>query len=173
MVTNRRIVDDQLYVHFVTFSVDKRRKLLDHDHPKRILLGVMNDLREKRSAKCPGFVIMPDHVHALLWFPTPGQLSSFLHEWKRQTSLRIRKWYRENASGYQSRYPDPVRFWQPKYYSFEIYSRKKLEEKLIYMHLNPVRNELVEKAVDWKWSSARWYEQQRSVGIPIDWVECD
>ena len=50
MVTNRRIVDDQLYVHFVTFSVDKRRRLLDHDHPKRILLGVLNDLREKKSA---------------------------------------------------------------------------------------------------------------------------
>ncbi|TWT63385.1 hypothetical protein [Rubinisphaera italica] len=96
-----------------------------------------------------------------------------MHEWKRQTSLRIRKWYRENASEYQSLYQDPGRFWQPKYYSFEIYSRKKLEEKLTYMHLNPVRNEFVKKAVDWKWSSARWYEQRRTVGIPIEWVECD
>ncbi|TWT63384.1 transposase [Rubinisphaera italica] len=64
MVTIRRIVDDQLYVHFVTFSVDKRQKRLDHDHPKRILLGVLNDQMEKKSAKCPGFVSMPDHVHA-------------------------------------------------------------------------------------------------------------
>ncbi|HBN78580.1 MAG TPA: hypothetical protein DD473_22770 [Planctomycetaceae bacterium] len=47
MVTNRRIMDDQLYVHFVTFSVDIRRKLVDHDHPQRILLGVLNDLMER------------------------------------------------------------------------------------------------------------------------------
>ena len=48
MASDRQIVDDQLYAHFVTFSVDQRRKLLDHDHPKRILLGVLNDLMEKR-----------------------------------------------------------------------------------------------------------------------------
>jgi hypothetical protein len=53
------------------------------------------------------------------------------------------------------------RFWQPGYYSFEIYETRKLEEKLTYMHLNPVRAGLVEKAVDWKWSSARAYEEQR------------
>lgn len=40
MSTRRRIVDEALYVHFVTFSVDRRRKLLDHDHSKRIILGV-------------------------------------------------------------------------------------------------------------------------------------
>ncbi|WP_339748221.1 hypothetical protein [uncultured Rubinisphaera sp.] len=48
MASNRQIVDDQLCAHFVTFSVDQWRKLLDHDHPKRILLGVLNDLMEKR-----------------------------------------------------------------------------------------------------------------------------
>ena len=27
-----------------------------------------------------------------------------------------------------------------------------------YFHRNPVRRGLVEKSVDWQWSSARWYE---------------
>ncbi len=40
MTDQRRSFDDQLYVHFLTFSVFRRRKLLDHDQPKRILLGV-------------------------------------------------------------------------------------------------------------------------------------
>jgi len=44
-------------------------------------------------------------------------------------------------------------------------------EKLNYLHLNPVRAGLVEKAVDWRWSSARWYEQRRSVEVPIQWIE--
>jgi hypothetical protein len=30
----RRIIDDALDAHFFTFSVVKRRGLLDHDHPK-------------------------------------------------------------------------------------------------------------------------------------------
>ena len=39
------------------------------------------------------------------------------------------------------------------------------------MHLNPVRAGLVDKAVNWQWSSARWYELGRIVGVPIQWVE--
>ena len=61
--------------------------------------------------------------------------------------------------------------WQPKYFSFEIESQNKMEEKLTYMHFNPVRKELVSKAVDWKWSSARWYDSRQSVGVPIDWID--
>ena len=60
-----RRVDDALYVHFITFSCYHRRRLLDHDQPKRILLGILTDELAKFEARCVGFVIMPDHVHAL------------------------------------------------------------------------------------------------------------
>ena len=40
MSNRRRIIDDRLYAHFVTFSVYRRRRLLDLDHPKKIVLGV-------------------------------------------------------------------------------------------------------------------------------------
>ncbi|MCA9085259.1 MAG: hypothetical protein KDA81_14440 [Planctomycetaceae bacterium] len=64
-----------------------------------------------------------------------------------------------------------IRLWTPKYYAFQVYSREKVEEKLRYMHMNPVRAGLVAKATDWKWSSARWYERRQSVGVPISWVD--
>jgi putative transposase len=154
------------------FSCDHRRRLLDEDHPKRILLGVLKDQLDAMKAKCVGFVVMPDHVHALVWLPETGQLSRFMHGWKRMSSFRIRSWYRDHQSHYFEGFGEGDRFWQPKYYSFPIYSRQKLEEKMEYIHLNPVRAGLVEKAVDWRWSSARWYEQHRTVGVPIDWIEC-
>ncbi len=166
----RRIVDDALYCHFITFSVYRRRRLLDHNHPKRIVLGVLNFVLQKHEAKCVGFVVMPNHVHALIWFPETGQLSRFMHEWKRQSSLRIRSWYRQQASSYSEGFGEGTKFWQPKYYSFSVYERHKLEDKLQYMHTNPVRSKLVDQAVDWPWSSARWYEGRRSVGVPVEWV---
>ena len=173
MQSKRRIINDALYAHFVTFSVYRRRQLLDHDHPKRIVLGVLNSLLIETASRCVGFVLMPDHVHAVLWFPQTGQLSRFMHEWKRRSSLNIRKWYREAAPHYTSEFGEGDRFWQPKYYSFEIFSRQKLEEKLTYMHLNPVRKGFVDRAADWKWGSAGWYEDRRTVGVPIEWVDCD
>lgn len=171
MTTRRRIVDDALYIHFVTFSVDRRRKLLDHDHPKRVVLGVLNKLLTDFDAKCIGFVVMPEHVHALIWLPKTGQLSKFMHEWKRQSSLKLREWYRTDAPDYFRGFGEGARFWLPKYYSFEIYERAKVEEKLNYMHENPVRRGLVARATDWRWSSARWYVWGRSVGVPIQWVD--
>ena len=62
---------------------------------------------------------------------------------------------------------DPI--WQPKYYGFNVFTRGKFEEKLQYMHMNPVRAGLVERAIDWRWSSARWYFERRPVGLPIQW----
>jgi putative transposase len=171
MKARRRIVDDQLYVHFITFSVYRRRRLLDHDQAKRILLGYFNEVLEQYQSKCVGFVVMPDHVHALVWFPKPGQLSAFRHSWKRRSSIGLRGWYRQIAPEYSKQFGEGDRFWQPKYYAFEIDEQRKLEEKLNYMHLNPVRAGLVEEATDWKWSSARWYERQCSVGVPIEWIQ--
>jgi hypothetical protein len=48
-INKRRTVDDELYAHFLTFSVYRRRKLLDHDHPQGILLCVFNELCYKQS----------------------------------------------------------------------------------------------------------------------------
>ncbi len=166
-----RRIDDALYTHFITFSCYHRRRLLDHDQPKRIFLGVLDDVREKFAAKVVGFVLMPDHVHLLIWFPTAGQLSRFVQQLKGRSSTQIKQFLRDDMTEYAAHVSldDPV--WQVRFHSFEIYSSAKLEEKLAYMHMNPVRAGLVERAVDWRWSSARWYAERRTVGIPIEWVD--
>ena len=94
-----------------------------------------------------------------------------MHEWERRSSLVIRRWYRAYSPKYFQQFGEGDRFWQSKYYSFSIYERHKLEEKLQYMHFNPVRAGLVEKATDWPWSSSRWYQEHRSVGMPIHCAE--
>jgi putative transposase len=171
-MAKRRIIDDELWAHFVTFSCFRRRKLLNLDKPKKIALGILANQLEDQDATCIGYVIMPDHVHGIFWFPIPNQLSRFMHGWKRKSSFQIRNWYRNNHAEYFDGFDEGDKFWQPKYYSFEIESRDKLEEKLTYMHLNPVRANLVEKAEDWKWSSARYYESGKSAGVPVSWVDC-
>ena len=150
MPSTRRIVDIELFAHFLTFSVFRRRRLFSHDQPKRILLGVLNDELVARDARCVGFVVMPDHVHAIVWLPKPG---------------------RDHAPNYFVGFGEGARFWQPKYYPFELYSSRKAEEKVQYMHENPMRAGLVQRAVDWPWSSARWYLEHKSVGVPIHWID--
>ena len=169
-MTKRRLFDNEDHVHFVTFSCYKRRRLLDHDRWKRIVLGVLDDQLRKQSGTCAGFVIMPEHVHAVLWFPANDQLSHFMKQWQQRSSVTIKRLIRETLTALAKNVPadDPV--WQRRYYDFNIFTEAKLDEKLEYMHMNPVRAGLVEKAIDWPWSSARFYLLGRPVGVPVRYI---
>ena len=52
---------------------------------------------------------------------------------------------------------DDEPFWQARYYDFNVWSEKKREEKLRYIHRNPVVRGLVKQPEDWEWSSYRHY----------------
>jgi putative transposase len=51
----------------------------------------------------------------------------------------------------------PHRFWQARFYDFNVWTEKKRIEKLRYIHRNPVKRGLVESPEQWRWSSFRWY----------------
>ena len=87
----RRNFDAEGHAQFITFSCFKRRKLLDHDRCKKIVIGMLGSNLKKRDGTCIGSVVMPDHVHTLVWFPETHQVSDFMHDWKQQSSVEIRK----------------------------------------------------------------------------------
>jgi putative transposase len=49
------------------------------------------------------------------------------------------------------------KFWQARFYDFNVFTEKKHVEKLRYMHHNPVKRGLVERPEQWEWSSYRYY----------------
>jgi putative transposase len=167
----RRIYDREGHAHFVTFSCYRRRRILGPDRNKRIVLGVLNSQLGLQHGRCVGFVLMPDHVHAILWFPAPDQLSHFLKQWKQRSSVRIKQVLSEAMPDYAASLDAREPVWQPRYYDFNLYTWEKTEEKLVYMHHNPVRAGLVAHPCDWPWSSARYYELGRTVGVPVDWLD--
>ncbi|MEM1062428.1 MAG: HAD-IA family hydrolase, partial [Planctomycetota bacterium] len=166
----RRVYDAERSVHFLTFSCYHRRQYLKHDHPRRIVLGQLGRRLHDRDGLCLGFVLMPNHVHAMVWFPEPGELSEFMNVWKTETSQAIRRYFDEHAPTYLEEVDD-TGIWQPRYYDFSVLTRDKAEEKLDYMHVNPVRAGLAERPTDWAWSSARWYESGKPVGVAIGWPD--
>jgi putative transposase len=170
-MAERRIYDREGHAHFVTFSCYRRRRLLELDRARRIVLGVLNSQLARQHGRCVGFVVMPDHVHAIVWFPEPDQLSHFMKQWKQRSSVQIKRHLADDRNAYAATFPrsDPV--WQPRYYDFNLFTSRKIEEKLEYMHQNPVRAGLVDRACSWPWSSARYYEQGQTVGVPIRWLD--
>lgn len=62
----------------------------------------------------------------------------------------------------------PEHLWQRRFYDFNVWSAKKLREKLQYMHLNPVKRALVSHPKDSPWSSWLHYEKGELGLIHID-----
>ncbi len=106
-----------------------------------------------------GYVLMPEHVHLLVGEPQRGTLAVALQVLKQQTSRRLK------GRG-------EVRFWQRRYYDFNVHNEEKRVEKLRYMHRNPVKRGPVEKPEDWAWSSFRHYAtgQRGVVEIESQWT---
>ncbi|HUW58379.1 MAG TPA: transposase [Planctomycetota bacterium] len=163
----RRIYDENGHAHFVTFSCYKRRRLLDRDEAKQIVLDVLGTQLARRQGRCLGFVVMPDHVHALVWFPEPGQVSEFMRQWKAQSSRAIKRLFRTILRQYAGHIDSREPVWQARYYGFNVISKHKALEKLRYMHTNPVRAGLVESTAQWEHSSARFYEEGVPADIPV------
>jgi putative transposase len=165
----RKVHSEGTYAHYVTFSCYKRRTLLDPDMCKRAVIGTLAVRLKVQRGICIGFVVMPDHTHAMVWFPDEHQIASCMQKWKEETSKQIASIYQQKFTKYWSTLDpeDPV--WQPRYYGFNVFSQHKLREKLNYMHNNPVRAGLVKDICDWPWSSARLWHLGKPVGIPLSW----
>jgi putative transposase len=61
------------------------------------------------------------------------------------------------------------RFWQRGGgYDRNVHEPKTLRKMIEYIHDNPVRRGLVKEAVDWPWSSARYYAGWDDVNLSMD-----
>jgi putative transposase len=164
----RQIFDQEGHAHFLTFSCYKRRRHLDDDWAKGIVVSTLHDQLKKHAGRCAGFVIMPDHVHAIVWFLDSDKLSPFMKQWKRCSSILIKKNQKKYLVQYRTTFDEKEPVWQRKYYSFNLYSSAKIEEKLAYMHNNPVTKGMVAQPEEWPYGSARFYMLGQSVGLPIE-----
>jgi putative transposase len=163
----RRIFDGEGYAHFVTFSSYKRRRLLDDGQAKGMVIHFLGVQLVNRQGTCLGFVVMPEHVHALVWYHEEDRLNLFMNRWERRSSLLLKRLCRDRLWAYAETADLQGPMWQPNCDGFNVYSERKAREKLEYMHNNSVKAGWVERPQDWPYGSARWYLLRKSVGVSI------
>jgi putative transposase len=160
-------------LHFVTFSCYERRALLARVRARDLCLKILEHVRHRFQSRVVGYVVMPEHVHLLIGEPRRRTLAILIQVLKQRVSRRIRGRRRPRANGQFSLVfadtPSTLRrFWQRRYYDFNVYSSKKVREKLDYMHRNPVIRKLVAHPKDWPWSSWRFYTYGEAGVVKIE-----
>jgi len=162
----------------------------------RIFCEELEAARAKYGFHVIAFVVMPDHIHLLLWWDTDNlpdlTISKVAWAVKGLSARRIVQYLAEkdrvgdgnavahpgnavahpgNAVAHTPAQPllQPAREPrdQPHYrngrykvwqqgagYDFNVYTPKKLVEKVVYIHANPVRAGLASRPEEYPWSSA-------------------
>ena len=110
-----------------------------------------------------GYVLMPDHWHALIRAPYPLLLWQVLHGPTKIMTLRLH--VRRGSRG-------PL--WQHQYWDRFVRDEEEFNERLEYVHLNPVKKGLVKRREDGRWSSYNNFALDKATvaarPIQIDYV---
>jgi REP element-mobilizing transposase RayT len=111
---------------------------------------------KKYDGRVLGYVFMPDHIHLLL-FIDGDKLSNLIRDFKKYTSQKTAVDLGLDSGG----------LWSKGYDRQEIYSTEIFNQKLEYIHYNPVKKKLVTKSENWRWSSAIDYMTENNGPIPV------
>jgi len=94
------------------------------------------------------WVVMPNHVHVLFEPAAEWKVATIVASWKKFTARKICDYYRNSDALSEGA------VWHREYWDRYIRDRKHFGETVKYIHMNPVKAGLVDRAEKWKWSSA-------------------
>ncbi len=150
---------------YITIIAKDRLPVFQTDAIKLITCQALGEARTSGKFLVFAYVIMPDHLHLITDCPnssaevlryvkglTGRRVIDYLKEHNYQTSLaklRHADWKRKHSYS----------LWQQEKNLFSIFSEAAFMQKVNYIHLNPVRADMVEKATDYRWSSARIWQR--------------
>ena len=165
--------------HYVTLVTYNRVPVFRSDRACEIFVATLTEVRQKYPYKLIGYVIMPDHVHAIV-NRSNDTISDWLRRVRGNSARQILSWLREDHHLVSLKKLELARpqkrnhthaVWQKDPSVIDLWSPKFIRQKLKYLHMNPVRAGLCEHPAEWKWSSYRAYlpHQLGNVPIEIDW----
>lgn len=163
------VIRDQSLPHFITATVVDWVDLFSRKIYRDEIIKSLKYCIENKGMILYGYVIMSNHIHMVVQ-SKDGKLSDLIRDFKKHTSKTIlekiqtipesrKEWMLERfrlATESHSRNKN-FQFWQYGNHPEEIYTNKFMWSKLDYIHLNPVRAGIVEKASHYMYSSASNY----------------
>jgi putative transposase len=139
--------------HHVTQRGNGRQRTFFIDADYALYRDLLADSLNAVGVACWAWALMPNHVHLILAPSDADGLRRALAPVHRRYAGIIHD--RRKRSGH---------FWQGRF-GCAVMDEDHLAAALVYVMLNPVRARLVQRAQDWRWSSARAYLKDAADGL--------
>jgi len=166
-MAHRYLISQDSPVLYITLVTNNRLPVFKTDRLKELLCRAIDEARKRFLLFA--YVIMFDHVH--VFTSKPSSNSDVLRILKGLTARRVIDYLKVNNFSTSLRKLQHLErdrnykysLWQTEKNVLPIFSEGMFMERLNYIHQNPVRAGLVERATDYRWSSARIWQ-----GCPLD-----
>ncbi|UKT65921.1 REP-associated tyrosine transposase [Pedobacter mucosus] len=163
-------IRDQEQLYFVSFAVVYWLDVFIRNEYKEVLLDSLRYCQKEKGLEVYGWCIMTSHVHLII-VTTGKKMEDILRDFKSHTSTQLRKMIKNNQqesrrewllwmmerAGNKNSNNNGYQFWQQDNHPIELWDNYMKEQKLDYLHENPVKSGFVSKAEDYLYSSARDY----------------
>ena len=126
-------------IFFVTSITNQRIPIFRRETTARLLIATLVHYREQQKYLLHEFVIMPDHIHALL---TPAEEISL------ERAMQFIK------GGFSFRMNERGSIWQPSFTNHRIRDWEDYARHRDYIWMNPVRARLAGQPEEYPYSSA-------------------
>jgi putative transposase len=170
-------------LYFVTFTVVNWVDVFTRNEYRDVLLDSWQYCIKKKGLIIHAWCIMTNHVHMII-SSKGNELSNIMRDMKSYTSTRIRKLITENPKesrkdwmlqmmkqkGSQNSNNHDFQFWQQHNHPILLDSNYMMDQKLDYIHKNPVKAGFVEEPEDYLYSSARDYCGQKGL-VEVQLIE--
>ena len=165
----------------MSFAVVGWLDVFTRNEYKDLVIESLDYCRKEKGMEIYGYCNMPSHIH-LIFRSALGDPSGLIRDFKGFTSRKMLKIIEENQqesrrewmlwmfdrAGKKNSNVKHRQFWQQNNHPIEIWSLKVFEQKLNYIHNNPVETGFVTDSIDYKYSSARNYGNDDQTILEID-----
>ncbi len=170
-------------LYFVTYTVIRWIDVFTRNEYKNILLDSWNYCIKNKGLKIYAWCIMTNHVHMII-SSEKEELSHIMRDMKSFTSTSLKKMIAENPiesrkswilkmmkeAGTKNKNNKSFQFWQQHNHPILLDSNFLLDQKLNYIHNNPVKAGFVTEPEEYLYSSAGDYAGTKGL-IKIELIE--
>lgn len=156
--------------YFITFAVKGRKPIFQVQELAEIFIKTINFTIVNSQLEVFAYCLMPDHVHMIIRSQSEVSPGRLLGRVKSFSAKSIFAYLEDSSSAWASRWVEDFKIagiknqrnrtfqiWEQYNSPKEITSNHMLDQKVHYIHMNPVSAGLVEGPLQYELSSARDY----------------
>lgn len=140
--------------YFLTFTIKNWYYIFDRHNRFQIITDSLIYCQKHKQLKIYAYVFMLNHIHLVISAP---DVIGFVRDFKKFVSKEMQKNIISFEPNILKLFENPKgghEFWQSSNMPKMIESEDFLNQKIEYIHHNPVRKQYVNNPEDWIWSSA-------------------